>query len=196
MNKIEKWALKPSNEAKAVYVIPNALSDSELKYLDSLLVGTEISDGLLAYGASDASIRNNVGIIWLEDQLKFDWLYNKIAGLVNKANTMNFNKVLYYMEPLQYTLYNEESESFYGQHVDQLAISDKATKRSLSFSVQLSYPEEYEGGSLELYTGDNFNTPTNRGDMIVFNSTVLHEVTKVTKGMRKSLVGWVHGPNI
>lgn len=196
MNKINKWALKSQQDAQSAFAIPNALSDSELKYLDSLLEGTEITDGLLAGGANNPSLRNNVGVIWLNDEMKFSWLYTKIAGLVNKANAEQFNKVLYHMEPLQYTLYNEESESFYGQHIDQLASFNQPTKRSLSFVVQLSHPAEYEGGRLELYTGDEFQTPMNRGDMVFFNSTVLHEVTKVTKGMRKSLVGWVHGPNV
>jgi PKHD-type hydroxylase len=196
MNTIKKWAIKSPQEVQSAFVIPNALSDSELKYLDSLLEGTEITDGKLAGGNVNPDIRNNVGVIWLKDEMKFSWLYTIVAGLVNKANTERFNKVLYHMEPLQYTLYNEESESFYGQHVDQLVTFDNPTKRALSFSVQLSHPQEYEGGRLELYTGDNFQTPMNRGDMVFFNSTVLHEVTKVTKGMRKSLVGWVHGPNL
>ena len=32
--------------------------------------------------------------------------------------------------------------------------------------------------------------------MIMFPSTMLHEVTPVTRGVRRSLVGWVLGPRL
>jgi PKHD-type hydroxylase len=37
--------------------------------------------------------------------------------------------------------------------------------------------------------------PRERGAVIIFPSYVLHRVTRVTRGVRKSLVVWVTGPN-
>lgn len=68
--------------------------------------------------------------------------------------------------------------------------------RKLSFVVQLSDPDDYEGGNLQLLAedGKSYFAPRQRGTVIVFDSRTQHRVLKVTKGTRKSLVGWVVGP--
>jgi len=68
--------------------------------------------------------------------------------------------------------------------------------RKLSFVLQLSNPEDYEGGNLQLLAedGNSYFAPRKRGTIIVFDSRTQHRVLKVTKGIRKSLVGWVVGP--
>ena len=68
--------------------------------------------------------------------------------------------------------------------------------RKLSFSLQLSDPEDYRGGELEFIDNLNkpFLAPKQRGTMIVFDSRVRHRVRKVKSGLRKSIVGWVMGP--
>lgn len=68
--------------------------------------------------------------------------------------------------------------------------------RKLSFVVQLSDPDDYEGGNLQLLAedGKSYFAPRKRGTVIVFDSRTQHRVLRVTKGTRKSLVGWVVGP--
>ena len=67
--------------------------------------------------------------------------------------------------------------------------------RKLSFSVQLSDPDDYKGGDLLLkISSDPTQVKKTRGTVIFFPSYVLHEVTPVEQGVRKSLVGWVTGP--
>jgi PKHD-type hydroxylase len=190
---ILRWDLNPSREVTPAYIIPNAFSIAEINYLHKLINVEDVEEG---NATGDPSRRNNVGIVWLKNELKFHWAYEKCAGLVKKANHENFNKRLSFMETLQYTLYNDVSESYYGQHFDQLVRTNRDTKRVLSFSIQLSSPEVYEGGELEIYTANDFSATKNIGDMIIFESTLLHEVKQVTAGTRVSLVGWVHGPNI
>ena len=67
--------------------------------------------------------------------------------------------------------------------------------RKLSFVVQLSDPDDYEGGNLQLLAedGKSYFAPRKRGTVVVFDSRTQHRVLKVTKGTRKSLVGWVCG---
>ena len=68
--------------------------------------------------------------------------------------------------------------------------------RKLSFSLQLSDPEDYNGGDLVIYNGNKpVKTKRQRGYMLVFPSFSVHEVTKLTKGTRYSLVGWIAGEN-
>ena len=68
--------------------------------------------------------------------------------------------------------------------------------RKLSFVIQLSDPDDYEGGNLQLLAedGKSYFAPRKRGTVVVFDSRTQHRVIKVTKGTRKSLVGWVVGP--
>ena len=42
--------------------------------------------------------------------------------------------------------------------------------------------------------GDKYVAPRQRGSIMLFDSRTMHRVCKVTKGTRKSLVGWVVGP--
>ena len=68
--------------------------------------------------------------------------------------------------------------------------------RKLSFSIQLSDPDDYEGGNLQLMDENNksYIAPRQRGTVILFDSRTPHRVHKVKKGERKSIVGWVVGP--
>jgi PKHD-type hydroxylase len=68
--------------------------------------------------------------------------------------------------------------------------------RKLSFVVQLSDPDDYEGGNLQLLdeAGRSYIAPRRRGTMILFDSRAQHRVLKVTSGLRRSLVGWTVGP--
>jgi PKHD-type hydroxylase len=66
--------------------------------------------------------------------------------------------------------------------------------RKLSISIQLTNPDEYEGGELYLYQSDKGELmDKTQGTLIMFPSYVLHEVMPVTKGTRNSLVTWVTG---
>ena len=60
--------------------------------------------------------------------------------------------------------------------------------------VQLTDPEEYEGGELELCLGgEPFVVPKEQGTLITFPSYNLHRVRPTIEGTRHSLVGWVTG---
>ena len=68
--------------------------------------------------------------------------------------------------------------------------------RKLSFALQLSDPDDYEGGNVQIMdeTEKSYVVPRKRGTIVLFDSRSRHRVCKVTKGIRKSLVGWVVGP--
>ena len=68
--------------------------------------------------------------------------------------------------------------------------------RKLSFTIQLSDPDDYEGGNVILLSeeGNKYVAPRQKGTIILFDSRTQHCVNKVKKGVRKSIVGWVVGP--
>ena len=69
--------------------------------------------------------------------------------------------------------------------------------RKLSFSLQLSEDDSYEGCDLEIFGGSTrvpMAVPRARGTLVAFPSYVMHRVTPVTRGTRKALVFWAGGP--
>ena len=135
------------------------------------------------------------------------WTAGFVWHYVERANRENF---LYDIrnidgESMQLTQYGVGE--FYGWHNDAgisghykpVSVGNLNENlelvRKLSFVVQLSDPDDYEGGNLQLLAedGKSYFAPRKRGTVIVFDSRTQHRVLKVTKGTRKSLVGWVCG---
>lgn len=151
---------------------------------------------------------------WVPSQ---HWLGGFLWHYIERANRENF---LYNLrcidgESMQYTRYGEGQ--FYGWHNDAgLAGQYKPVSfgnrsegiaqdylnenvemvRKLSFVLQLSDPDAYEGGNLQLLdeAGKSYFAPRKRGTVILFDSRTMHRVTKVKSGLRKSIVGWTVGP--
>ena len=142
------------------------------------------------------------------------WIGGFLWHYVQRANRENFLYDLTCIdaENIQYTKYDEGE--FYGWHTDSgfktqyhpAGIGGKTEQdfitenlemvRKLSFVMQLSDPDDYEGGNLQLLDDDgtSYIAPRQRGSVIMFDSRTQHRVQKVRKGTRKSLVGWVLGP--
>jgi PKHD-type hydroxylase len=127
------------------------------------------------------------------------WIFERINGVIEILNDRFYNMDLYGYDSLQYTEYNSEEKGHYGFHMDSAvgganAIGDT---RKLSLSMFLNDPSEYKGGKFQFNEGTEKNAidvPQVRGRMILFPSFMIHRVTPVTKGVRKSLVAWVLGP--
>jgi len=68
--------------------------------------------------------------------------------------------------------------------------------RKISFSLQLSDADDYEGGNIQFIDESNKNyiAPRQKGSLIIFDPRTKHRVCKVRSGVRKSIVGWVVGP--
>lgn len=78
----------------------------------------------------------------------------------------------------------------YGTHIDDPLMGGIRT--DLSFTLFLNDPDAYEGGALTIQAsdGDNeFKLPA--GSLVLYATTALHHVQKVTRGERLAVVGWV-----
>ncbi len=124
-------------------------------------------------------------------------MYLKVINLFNEVNNSTYNYDLRFLDSLQLTLYNGDEEGFYGIHKDSFnnEVGD-LSDRKLSLSILLSDPSEYEGGDLVIDQENKEPTvvPKKTGSAVVFPPYLRHEVTKVTKGNRFSLVAWAQGP--
>jgi len=135
-------------------------------------------------------------VAWLGRAPETAWLYGRLEEMVQRLNIQFYKYDLYpgIRERLQYTVYHGEAGGHYDWHVDHGAATPDA--RKLSISVQLSDAEAYQGCDLELSYGDgSVAVPRRKGTLVAFASYVLHRVTPITGGTRKSLVAWVSGPD-
>ena len=135
------------------------------------------------------------------------WVGAFFRHYLNKVNDEHYKFNLspwYHGNAFQYACYREGDH--YSWHRDHIELTNPTEKyiRKLSFSVLLN--DDDEGGDLELayHTGHGIvsdepdvkihKAPKKRGQMVIFPSETIHRVTPVTKGIRKSIVGWVIGP--
>lgn len=145
-------------------------------------------------GRLDNTIRRS-RTSWIASTDESVWIYDKIAWIIRQLNGQFFQfDIQGFNEDLQYTLYNSEDQGHYDFHVDNGFFPDRSP-RKLSAVLQLSSPDEYEGGDLEFWTGgEPVKARKELGILYAFPSYVLHRVTPVTKGTRRSLVMWLTGP--
>jgi len=124
------------------------------------------------------------------------WICGFCYHHVLMSNRTNFNYDIFGFDhdQMQYTSYSEGE--YYNWHLDGGITVNSDVQRKLSVVLQLSDPDEYEGGEMQIMNEDGsmYILPKTRGTLIVFDSRARHRVRKVYSGERKSLVGWVVGP--
>ena len=135
-------------------------------------------------------------VSWVERNATSPWLYTRLEQIVRSLNSQYYKYAIFQelRERPQYTIYESSQGGHYDWHVDHGAMTPDA--RKISLSVQLSDPSAYQGCDLELQYGNGIvAAPRSRGTVVAFSSYVLHRVTPITAGVRKSLVAWVSGPD-
>lgn len=142
--------------------------------------------------ARNAGLMRDSRICWVRPSPESAWLFEKLRQAVVYVNRNVYRAELDgFTEPLQISEYGVGH--FYDWHLD--IGKGAGSIRKISFVVQLSEETDYEGGELELLSNVHPKTqPKTRGTIVLFPSYILHRVTRVTRGSRMSLVGWVGGP--
>jgi len=177
---------------------PNFLNKKEIemieKYSKSLSIN-QSKTGNRKTGPELNSKRKSLNG-WINFNNEHAWLYNKCFH-ASLDNIWGFD-VTGIHDSIQYTIYepSNTTDAFYGTHTD---IGPDTWWRKISMTIQLSEPDEFEGGGLQIEHPcgelEWQNTPHyDRGDMIMFPSIRRHQALPVTKGTRKCLVIWVSGP--
>ena len=145
------------------------------------------------------------------------WVGGFMWHYIMRANRENFLYDLRNIdgEAMQYTRYGEgmfydwHNDSGLATHYKPVSVGNRTEGRQqdfvnenlelvrkLSFALQLSSPDDYEGGNVVLLDegGKKYIVPRQRGTVVLFDSRTQHRVNKVKSGVRKSIVGWVVGP--
>lgn len=131
---------------------------------------------------------------WVSGQWELQQI---LLRYVNIANATTFNiDAQQEMNEMQFGEYDASYGGKYDWHHDVDWENEKNYDRKLSIVVQLSNPDDYEGGNFEF---SEVQSPHDllwekQGSILIFPSYLVHRVTPVTKGIRYSLVSWVRGP--
>jgi len=166
-------------------------------------------------------------VAWLNN----DWIYDLVMPWIQRANTSaGWNFDLTSGERFQFTVYKpggfygwhsdsgmcnfskykriipgvteKNEDGKYPPHYIDSNQNERIGKvRKLSTTINLTAPEEYEGGNLKFdfgphSEGERYHECTEirpQGSLVVFPSFVHHQVTPVSVGTRYSLVLWSLG---
>ena len=121
------------------------------------------------------------------------WPLTRILDLAKQANNARFKfDVQGFLDVDAPMIMKYTKGGHYDWHVDT---GNSVCHRKLSFTIQLSDDKDYVGGDVE-FIGSKVDTKAFRqkGVCIIYPSFLPHRVTKVTKGVRHAIVGWIHGP--
>ena len=192
-----------------IFNVPTNLPPEFIDHPTNLTKGTTTNDPTKSTGRSSY-------ISWITSS---NWLPSLVETYMRNLNTYYFQYDLTNLSEgmCQYTVYNEGD--YYDWHVDADVFTAYNTKskpgfplplpldvdkhllqreqhiRKLSFTLQLSHPDEYTGGELQLNLHKKMQTVNKQfGMLTVFDSRISHRVRKVKSGTRRSLVGWMIGP--
>ena len=145
-------------------------------------------------------LENDMG--WLKDELEevsksVKFLFESQYGIsVDVSGGMEEKQA-------NYLVYNEGDHFNWHKDCNPESTKSSIKQRTLSAVIQLSDPNEYEGGELILNldgesgpkenTKKNVVVPKDKGSCCIFLSrNVFHKVYPITSGTRKALITWFH----
>ena len=184
------------NDPQNYYYFEDGFSKEELKKIEKGVARLPLNTATTVGGLNIDTRTSRVK--WVPQENNWAWLYEKLADYALQANNSLWNFNLHTLpEQIQYTEYLGSKNGKYEWHQD--IGPGMLSWRKVSITVQLSEPDEYEGGDLQVFQGGEYkeqnfiNAPRKAGCVFIFPSYMLHRVTPVTKGIRKSFVLWSGG---
>jgi len=173
-------------------VIENVLGQNEVRQFREQLAGAAWIDGAQTAGSRSVAVKQNLQLD-RNDPVAIE-LGNAILHKLGHNPLFVSASLAEKIWPPVFNLY--QNGGHYGTHVDsalmRLAEANLTIRSDLSATVFLSDPEEYEGGELvieEQYGGQAVKLAA--GDMVLYPSSSLHQVSPVTSGQRICAIMWM-----
>lgn len=183
---------KQRDERVVWHVAEEFLSHDECDRIIELGSQIKAFESRIKWGVKEEQERKT-DIFWISPNLDTVDLMLKILEYAADVNNEKFGYDLYgNIDNFQLGRYGIGHG--YNWHID--LGQGQLSKRKLSLSLQLSDPDDYEGGDLQFFYNENHkpSIPRTRGTITIFPSWMTHRVTEVTAGERWSLVNWLIGP--
>ena len=176
------------NEYHPIYWVDNFLTDNEIEKIKTHAKTLILQDAKVGQQQKikkeftlDYHIKDpNQGfcprtritdIKWIRLNENTNWLFKKIIDKVIDVNGRNFDLQLKFLEDLQFSEYTEEKKGFYSKHYDcgtKRSTENFVDIRKLSFTIQLTDENEYEGGELIFYIDEERKKHQNLKEQLYF----------------------------
>ena len=170
-------------------VIPNLLSDDQLRQMRARLDAAKWVDGNATSGHQSALAKRNRQLP--ESSAEAKALGNLILDALAASPLFVAAALPLKIYPPLFNRYGE-GESF-GDHVDSAirirAGSDFRIRSDLSATLFLRDPHDYDGG--ELLAEGHAPVKLAAGDMLLYPASTVHRVTPVTRGERVASFFWI-----
>ena len=194
------------NDPQQWYWFKSALTKEEVNKI--IMLASELpierattigSNGEVVEENDPNGVRSSM-VKWIPQNRDWSWLYQRLMDMAAEANDALWKfDLVSAPENIQYTEYYAHENGHYDWHQD-IGPGDLGSKRKVSITIQLSESDEYEGGELQITSGGDTSNdwgaqtcPRGGGVAVLFPSYMMHRVSPVTKGTRRSLVLWVGG---
>ena len=175
----------------------NFLDDSDINHILARSEWHNQSDAQVGggFGGQVNKEKRRTNVSWMFPDQNNQHIWEKITNTIWTANRQFFRFDLRgCYEAMQLGVYTEHDQGHYDWHIDS-GLETNTVPRKLSMALLLSDPSEFEGGQLQVMrAGVPEPVEQKRGRAWFFPSYLMHRVTPVTKGIRRSLVMWVGGP--
>jgi len=172
-----------------IFSIDHIFSPDEVAEIKQSLEQAEFIDGKLTAGWHAKLVKNNqqlkAGISQKELQAKVRQALMKNALFQSAVRPKSIHSILF-------SRYN--SGMSYDTHVDNALMSNSTGlyRSDISFTLFLNSPQDYQGGELTIEgVQEEQSYKLDSGSAIIYPSTTLHRVNRVTQGTRLVVVGWV-----
>ena len=173
-------------------------TDTELDAITELGDSLVLEKAELSVGGQGYENIRSTLVAWVDRNPETEMLYRRMEDAVLALNARYFRFDLSGMANFQYALYGGPEGGHFDWHKDYgRDPGDPAREpRKLTLSLQLSDPSGYEGCELQVRAGNKIDVaPKARGTLVAFPANVLHQVTPILSGVRKTLVVWAVGPD-
>ena len=171
--------------------VPQVLTRSQCEMIrqDADIIGMKRAPVMAKDGKNVLSRTRTCASCWLPKAPHFQWLYNYVAAVTDEVNTAHYRFDVMDMQNLQVLRYSPGQ--WFKWHFDTFDGSD----RKLTMVINLSRPEEYVGGGLQV-DGDWHGVEYRKvqGAATFFPSWMKHRAKAPIWGTRWALVAWITGP--
>jgi len=169
--------------------IADVVSKEELTQLRAQLKDVKFDDGKATAGPAVRDVKNNLQTVGSDKAL--DEPRRTLGAALLKNELINQYALPRRLLPPMFNRYDSGME--YGGHVDNAIMGGSEPMRAdLSITVFLTDPADYDGGELVINSDGNPQpVKLAAGSAIVYPSTSIHKVNKVTRGSRLCGVTWL-----
>ena len=164
------------------------MNDEEIQIFRNNLKKNEgyWEDGKKTAGSHAAKVKNN---LQLDRNSVISQNLSKL--IIDKILSNALIKSFSLPKNIHGIMFTKASEGMeYGRHIDNPFMS--SGRSDLSFTIFINQKDNYRGGELVI---ENINSENkfklNSGEILIYPSTYLHSVKKITSGERIVCVGWI-----